>query len=256
MVAFANPMFATDMLKVKDANENVTFVVTDDGRIGAGTDAPSTKLHAIGAPPQAVIENINTSGNVNARLDLRRGLDSGAAQIVFLTGSTNLYYQLGLYTNASVTNAFQIKAVSDPTKNITLASNGFVGINNATPDYLLTVGSGGAYSDGNAWYPSSSRSAKDNIKSLSKEDASRTLDGLKPVSFYYKKTPDQQHLGFIAEDVPDFVANNNRKAIDPMNIIAILTKVVQDQKRMLDEQSRAIYDLNEQVTELRSIIMR
>lgn len=37
-------------------------------------------------------------------------------------------------------------------------------------------------------------------------------------------------MGFIAEDVPDLVATPNRKSLSPMDIVAVLTKVVQEQQ--------------------------
>jgi hypothetical protein len=37
-------------------------------------------------------------------------------------------------------------------------------------------------------------------------------------------------VGFIAEDVPELVATKDRKGLSPMDIVAVLTKVVQDLK--------------------------
>ncbi|MGA2463993.1 MAG: hypothetical protein ABSH06_06520 [Thermodesulfobacteriota bacterium] len=37
-------------------------------------------------------------------------------------------------------------------------------------------------------------------------------------------------MGFVAEDVPDLIATKDRKELSPMDIMAVLTKVVQDQQ--------------------------
>jgi len=37
-------------------------------------------------------------------------------------------------------------------------------------------------------------------------------------------------VGFVAEDVPDLIATKDRKELSPMDIMAVLTKVVQDQQ--------------------------
>jgi hypothetical protein len=54
------------------------------------------------------------------------------------------------------------------------------------------------------------------------------------VTFVYKADSGQQHVGFIAEDVPDMVAMKDRKGLSPMDIVAVLTKVVQEQRQQLD----------------------
>jgi hypothetical protein len=54
---------------------------------------------------------------------------------------------------------------------------------------------------------------------------------------------DDRHVGFIAEDVPDLVASKDRKGLSSMDIVALLTKVVQ-------EQQKAIKALSEKLAEL------
>ena len=40
-------------------------------------------------------------------------------------------------------------------------------------------------------------------------------------------------MGFIAEDVPDLVATKDRKALSPMDIVAVLTRVVKEQQKTI-----------------------
>jgi len=49
-------------------------------------------------------------------------------------------------------------------------------------------------------------------------------------------------VGFIAEDVPDLVATEDRKGMD---VVAVLTKVVQDQQKTIEEFSRKVSALEQ-----------
>ena len=81
---------------------------------------------------------------------------------------------------------------------------------------------------------SSSRSVKENIGQLSAQEAVTTLEQLSPVKFNYKADLDQeQHIGFIAEEVPDLVASLDRKFLSSMDIVAVLTKVLQEQQQTI-----------------------
>ncbi|NEP94493.1 MAG: tail fiber domain-containing protein [Okeania sp. SIO2G4] len=80
----------------------------------------------------------------------------------------------------------------------------------------------------------SSRQLKENINTLTIEDALETLEGLNPVQFRYKEDHQQEtHIGFIAEDVPDLVASRDHKTLSPMDIVAVLTKVVKEQNNTI-----------------------
>jgi len=91
----------------------------------------------------------------------------------------------------------------------------------------------------------SSRTIKNQIKNLGLEQALAAFDSLEPVLFRYNHSPDEQAIGFIAEDVPDLVATQSRKSLKPMDIIAVLTKVVQEQQKTIDELSGKINGLLE-----------
>jgi hypothetical protein len=103
-----------------------------------------------------------------------------------------------------------------------------------------------------SWVDASSRDLKDNIVSLTNEDAAKALAGLNPVRYNYKVTPDEGHVGFIAEDVPELVARKDRKGLSPMDVVAVLTKVVQEQKLALGEQARSIQELRAAVAALQA----
>jgi len=89
---------------------------------------------------------------------------------------------------------------------------------------------GGAYCDGYNWVNASSRDYKEDIESLGSEDAKEALEKMDPVSYKYKGDNDLR-LGFIAEDVPELVASADRKGMNSMDVVAVLTRVVKDQEK-------------------------
>jgi hypothetical protein len=95
---------------------------------------------------------------------------------------------------------------------------------------------------------SSSRDVKENIGALSSQEAIATLSGLNPVKFNYKTDDIQErHVGFIAEDVPDLVASLDRKTLSSMDIVAVLTKVLQ-------EHQQTIATLKQQIKSLEAMV--
>jgi hypothetical protein len=134
---------------------------------------------------------------------------------------------------------------------LTIIDNGYVGIGTQTPFYPLQM-AGGAYSDGVNWINGSSREYKDNIRDLTTEEALRAFEGLNPVAFNYKSGMGEQHIGFIAEDVPELVATKDRKGLSPMDIVAVLTKVVKEQQAIIDTQQKT----NQEQQTLNFILMK
>lgn len=121
---------------------------------------------------------------------------------------------------------------------LVLGSSGNVGIGTDNPTETLHV-AGNALITGNLEL-GSSRTYKTNIHSLDSTDALKTLKALRPVTYNHKSQPDEQAIGFIAEEVPDLVATNDRKSLRPTDIIAVLTKVIQDQQKIIEASSQRI----------------
>ena len=94
---------------------------------------------------------------------------------------------------------------------------------------------GGAYCTGTIWTDASSREYKENIIELTTEEAVSALERLEPVKFNYKVDKEEECLGFIGEDVPDLVAMKDRKGLSSMDIVAVLTKVVKQQQKQIEE---------------------
>ena len=61
------------------------------------------------------------------------------------------------------------------------------------------------------------------------------LAELEPVLFNYRNEQHEDYVGFIAEDVPALVASRDRETLSTMDIVAVLTKVVQAQQQKIEE---------------------
>jgi carbonic anhydrase/acetyltransferase-like protein (isoleucine patch superfamily) len=106
--------------------------------------------------------------------------------------------------------------------------------NSTVAGHELHTSSGAYLTTSGTWTNASSREYKEAITPLSADTAEKTLAALEPVTFRYKNEADQQRVGFIAEDVPDLVAMKDRKGLSPMDIVAVLTRVVQTQQKQLN----------------------
>jgi hypothetical protein len=118
---------------------------------------------------------------------------------------------------------------------VTIDRNGNVGVGMTRPSHPLQMASGAHVSAGGVWTNSSSRDHKENIAALSTEDALAALAELEPVQYNFRNDAQESYVGFIAEDVPDLVATADRKGLSPMDIVAVLTRVVQAQQRQIQE---------------------
>ena len=123
--------------------------------------------------------------------------------------------------------------------------NGAVGINTETPTSTLHV-NGTVFATGGV---SSSKALKENISELSIPEAIETLRELDPVKFNYTFDDKKDlQIGFIAEDVPELVSTPGREGIHPMDILAVLTKVVQDQQEQIEILTHRLAEQNQAIT--------
>lgn len=117
-------------------------------------------------------------------------------------------------------------------------------------DNSLSMANGASCTTGGVWTDASSRTLKKKIKNLGAGEALATLFKLNPVKYNYKADKTDKHVGFIAEDVPDLVAAANKKGLSPMDITAVLTKVVQELQEENQEYKKNISELQERITAL------
>ena len=133
-------------------------------------------------------------------------------------------------------------------------ANGNVGIGMSTPSEKLYV-TGNIYATGNVTW-GSSRELKENIRELSTGEALTALNDLQPKKYYYKADNQDEHIGFIAEEIPDLLATKDKKSLDPMDIVAVLTSVVKEQQKMAEEQQKIIKNQQKEMEELKVKVQR
>ena len=203
--------------------------VEDYGRVGLGTSTPAVELHILDSDtPTVRLDQDGSGGWTPQKWDV-----AGNETNFFIRDATN-GSQL----------SFRIRPGA-PSNSLYLHGDGKVGIGTANPTQELHV-EGSAFISGNLEL-GSSREIKNNIKSLGMEEALTTFAKLRPVKFQYKSAPDEDSVGFIAEEVPDLVATNSRKSISTMDVVAVLTKVVQEQQAAIEELKKTIGQLQEQI---------
>ena len=197
-----------------------TLCMRSDGKVGFGTWSPAYKVEA------------ETTGE-------------NCAFVAERTDGATIYMNAtDTYGNFGTVTSHNLRLMANGTQKVVIEPGGDVGINNTNPNYLLCVGTSGAYCDGGAWVDGSSREYKTNIESLTTEEAFAALEGLDPVKFNYKTTLDELNLGFIAEDVPDLVATKDRKGMTAMDVVAVLTKVVKEQQNTISKLEKKIEGLD------------
>jgi len=121
--------------------------------------------------------------------------------------------------------------------------NGYLGVGTTSPSHPLQMASGACATSGGVWTNASSREYKTDIRQLTAEKAMDALTQLKPVEFAYMADREEKHVGFIAEDAPDLVATKDRKGMSPMDVVAVLTKVVQEQNKTITELEKKLAEL-------------
>ncbi len=132
----------------------------------------------------------------------------------------------------------QFGTVSDHSTRILVNSAWKMEITSATD---INMADGGGYNG--TWNPSSSRALKENIQDLNTDEAMEALTGLNPVKYNYKEQKEEPRVGFIAEDVPELVAMNGRKSLGTVDILAVLTKVLQEQQKTISKLEKKIAEL-------------
>ena len=126
---------------------------------------------------------------------------------------------------------------------ITIDREGNIGFGLDRPTHPLEMASGAHVTAGGVWTNSSSREKKENISELTVADALAALAELQPVQFNYKNDSQEEYVGFIAEDVPQLVATADRQGLSTMDIVAVLTKVIQVQQQQIEALESATEEL-------------
>jgi hypothetical protein len=214
-----------------------SWVVGANGYVGSGVNPPTAPFHFVANNPMDVVGRVhNTSSTGYSGIEFINHLN----QTVFFFGVDNA----GGFTRM---NSIQLKPLilmTESEPRLKIIHDGKIALGGlATPTHPLHHANGAHLTTGGVWTNASSRALKQDIHDLDSKSAFAALDGLKPVEFAYKAEPGEHHVGFIAEDVPELVAEKGREGLSPMDVVAVLTKVVQEQQGQLAAQAERLKTL-------------
>lgn len=206
----------------KKIGNNVIYM---DGSVGVGTNYPAS-----GYGNRKVVHIVDATNGSEFRAEGNDG-----ANVSFGAGNGKGFI--------AVRNQGDFDLSTSNIQRIKVTSDGKVGIGELNPMHPLQMGSGAFVSDGGVWMNASSRKLKNNIRDLREDDAVNVLENLEPKRYYYNSDGSDEHLGFIAEDVPALVSEKERKGLSSMDIVAVLTKVVQKQNQDIKELKQQLKEL-------------
>ena len=211
--------FGEEKLIVKDSEDSTTFSLEDDGTVF------TSSIYTV----QALCASFWLDELGSDRKGAYFVLDENWMQVQRRSQNFGAYEASPVFIN-----------IDAPHSAFVIGDTGNVGFGKWGPTYPLHMASGAYVSSGGVWTNASSREYKTDIKKLTAEKAMATLTELNPVEFAYKTDLQEKYVGFIAEDAPELVATKDRKGMSPMDVVAVLTKVVQEQNATIAELSRRL----------------
>jgi len=215
-----------DKIVVKNGAGTTTFKVADTGGTTIASRLYTNGASGVGSAPYVLGQDVLNRGIV---ITDKAATNPKRIYFGWNVGATHEYAEIfGLQEGVGYKNLILNPAA------------GNVGIGTTSPSHPLQMASGAYVSSGGAWTNASSREYKKDIKQLTKNEAMDAFTKLNPVKFSYKAGSQEKHVGFIAEDAPELVASKDRKGMSSMDVVAVLTKVVQEQQRTIAALSRRL----------------
>jgi hypothetical protein len=230
-------------LRIRPGAPTSSIDISATGNVGIGTASPAAKL-TIDSDGSAVrIQQTDPASF--AGFTWYEGVNQKFA--INALGSTSVFPG-----GANAVQLFQVNNApmiffTNGTERMRITGSGNIGLNNVpSPTNPIQHSSGASLTAVGVWTDASSRELKEDICDIDSAEARATLLGLEPVKFFYKADLQDLHAGFIAEDVPELVATKDRKTLSSMDIVAVLTKVVQDQQKIISELSQRVEQLEKE----------
>ena len=259
--------------RIRPAAPTSSLDIANDGDVGFGTSNPQTKVHVVGGDGSLRIADTDTSGTNKFGYIVGPHFTSSEPEMLGLEVSAReLSHVVSLgggnsaYNAATIVRFFTGENTSTPggTERMRLNASGQLAIarTNVVGSNIIQVGddttngNGATLSNAGVWTNASSRANKINVKELSEAAAVNAVMRMKPITYNGKQDSAETYVGFIAEDVPELVATNQRKGIAAIEVSAVLTKVIKAHQRTIESQADQISDLTARLAKLEEIIER
>lgn len=250
------------------------FTITAAGNVGIGTSSPSTKLEVNGSGSANSIMTYPVAkfygggtGGVNIGTDGTTAMiatDSSGADMGFLTRVAGVFYErmritsggnllvgttseygsrLVVYGASATGSDFAIRALNSNNNNLFYVRNDGLLLSKGAYDF--TTGGGANVNvdaDGLVRRSTSSLKYKNNVENYSKGLAE--VMQMRPVTYNSKnKNETQTYAGLIAEEIHElgltefvqYATDGTPDALSYSNMIALLTKAIQELKAEIDE---------------------
>jgi hypothetical protein len=208
--------------------------INANGRVGLGTASPDSELH------------IQTAATDDSNITIGDALTGPALNISYngaSLGRSSAAFNVPPDASAVAPNP-SLRLFTANVQRMIIDNEGFIGLQGVpNPTSPIHHNSGAILSVAGVWTNASSRELKENIHELSLDEAKSALESLTPVTYNYKVASDDPQVGFIAEDVPELVATPDHKTLSPIEIVGVLTKVVKDQQKTINELSKKLEEL-------------
>ncbi len=215
-----------------------SLFVANSGKVGIGTLDPQGQLHLNGGAAADVFAGMGPNLNTGP------GFNYGYAGGSF--GRSAGFFNVRPDGAAAPPNP-SLRFMTQNVQRMIVDNEGYIGLGTNVaafnPAFPIHHTSGAHLTVGGTWNSASSRELKENIHELAQAEAVAALLALQPVKFNYKAERGEDYVGFIAEDVPELVASNDRRSLSPTDIVAVLTRVLQQQQQAVEEQQQVIAEL-------------
>ncbi len=225
--------------------QNDTLFVSTGTKVGIGTATPSGRLHLYGPADSDVFAGMGV--DLNAGPAFNFGYAGGSY------GRSAGFFNIRPDASATAPNP-SLRLSTANVQRMIIDNEGFIGIGTNVSAFNPTAPihhmSGAMLTAGGAWQNASSRAHKHGVRPLDGAAATAAFADLVPVRFRYDEEPGDEYLGFIAEDVPELVASRGRTTLSAMDLVALLTKVVQEQQVTMRKQDHKLRELGSKVDEL------
>jgi len=221
-----------------------SLVVDTTGNVGVGTANPAAKLDVIG-DIHATFTGSNGGGLQQLlRMSANNANAAKRSDVGFVMENAREGFSWSFRTEED-DQGFTASKQATGAREFTLKNTTNVAAN------VELILANGASNVGGQWLNASSRSYKENINELSSEDAMQALKGLKSVTYEFKRDQENtQRVGFIAEDIPAMLATKDKKTVDSLQIISVLTKAVQVVQAKVEAKDLKIAEMEAKMAKL------